>query len=112
MTITLTTTGARSGARRSTTLYAWEDGDRLVVVGSRGGSARHPGWAHNLRANPRATVAAGTRSWEADAVEVPEGEERERIWRMVVERFGLYDTYQRRTRRLIPLFVLTPVDEG
>jgi deazaflavin-dependent oxidoreductase (nitroreductase family) len=109
MTITLTTTGARSGGRRSVTLYAWEDGDRLVVVGSRGGSARHPAWAHNLRAHPRATVAAGKRSWDVDALEVPEGEERDRIWRMVVERFALYDTYQRRTRRLIPLFVLTPL---
>ncbi len=112
MRITLATTGARTGAPRSATLYAWEDGDALVVVGSRGGAARHPAWVHNLRANPRVTVAAGKGSWQADAVEVPEGEERDRIWRMVVERFGLYDTYQRRTRRLIPLFKLTRVDEG
>jgi deazaflavin-dependent oxidoreductase (nitroreductase family) len=112
MRVTLVTIGARTGASRSATLYAWEDGDRLVVVGSRGGSARNPGWVHNLRANPRATVSAGRRSWEADASELPEGEERDRIWSMVVERFGLYDTYQRRTRRLIPLFVLKRVDEG
>lgn len=109
MQITLATTGARSGARRSATLYAWEDGDRLVVVGSRGGSARHPAWVHNLRAHPVATVAAGKRSWQADATEVPVGPERDRIWRLVVEQFPLYQAYQHRTRRLIPLFVLTPV---
>jgi deazaflavin-dependent oxidoreductase (nitroreductase family) len=106
MTITLLTTGARTGARRSATLYAWEDGDDLVVVGSRGGAAHHPAWAHNLRATPRASVSAGTRTWEVDAAEVPEGAERDRLWRLVVDRFPLYDTYQRRTSRLIPLFVL------
>jgi deazaflavin-dependent oxidoreductase (nitroreductase family) len=77
-----------------------------VVVGSRGGSAQHPAWVHNLRADPRATVAAGKNSWEVDAAEVPEGEERDRLWQLVVDRFPLYATYQARTRRLIPLFVL------
>ena len=109
MRIQLTTTGARTGASRTVTLYAWEDGERLVVVGSRGGSARHPAWAHNLRANPHATVAAGKRTWDAEVAELPEGAERDRIWQMVVERFPLYGAYQQRTRRLIPLFVLTPV---
>jgi deazaflavin-dependent oxidoreductase (nitroreductase family) len=109
MRITLATTGARTGAPRSATLYGWEDGDRLVVVGSLGGAARNPAWVHNLRAHPRATVIAGRRTWEADAAEVPEGEERERLWRLVVDAFPLYATYQARTRRMIPLFVLTPV---
>jgi deazaflavin-dependent oxidoreductase (nitroreductase family) len=64
---------------------------------------------HNLRAHPRAWVRAGPRSWDVDATEVPEGPERDRLWRLVAERFPLYDTYQRRTTRLIPLFVLRPV---
>jgi deazaflavin-dependent oxidoreductase (nitroreductase family) len=108
MQIRLATTGARSGQRRSATLYAWEDGEALVVVGSRGGGAKHPAWVHNLRAHPRASVTAGKRTWEVDAAEVPEGAERDRLWTLVVERFRLYDTYQRRTKRLIPLFILTP----
>jgi deazaflavin-dependent oxidoreductase (nitroreductase family) len=110
MQIKLATTGARSGERRSATLYAWEDGEALVIVGSRGGSARHPAWFHNLRAHPRASVTAGKRTWEVEAAEVPEGAERDRLWGLVTERFPLYATYQRRTRRLIPLFVLTPVE--
>ena len=107
MQIALVATGARTGTPRLVTLYAWDDGETHVVVGSKGGSARHPAWVHNLRAHPRASVRSGSRSWEVDAAEVPEGPERDRLWRLVVERFPLYDAYQRRTQRLIPLFVLT-----
>jgi deazaflavin-dependent oxidoreductase (nitroreductase family) len=110
MQIRLTTTGARTGARRTATLYAWEDGDALVIVGSRGGAARNPAWVHNLRAHPRATVEAGKRTWEVEAREVADGAERDRLWAMVVERFRLYATYQQRTKRQIPLFRLTPDD--
>ena len=106
MQIQLTTTGARSGKPRPVTLYAWEDGDRLVIVGSRGGSARHPAWVHNLRANPRATVTRGRETTEMAAREVTGPDERARLWQLVVSRFPLYATYQRRTDRRIPLFVL------
>jgi deazaflavin-dependent oxidoreductase (nitroreductase family) len=106
--IRLTTTGARSGVRRTATLYAWEDGDALVVVGSRGGAARNPAWVHNLRAHPRASVMAGNRTWDVEADEVPSGPQRDRLWDMVVQRFPLYATYQGRTKRQIPLFVLVP----
>lgn len=106
MEITITTTGARSGAPRPTTLYAWEDDDRLVIVGSSGGSARHPAWVHNLRAHPRATVKRGRHTLEMTAREVTTLDERKRLWQLVVERFPLYASYQRRTTRQIPLFVL------
>jgi deazaflavin-dependent oxidoreductase (nitroreductase family) len=81
--ISLTTTGPQSGRRRTVTLYAWEDGADLVV-GSRGDAAADPAWAHNLRAEPRAIVGRGksedpVRAREAD------GDEHERLWRMVVE---------------------------
>ncbi len=59
MNVVLATTGRRSGTPRAVPLYAWPDGDRLVVVGSWGGSARHPAWALNLRAHPGATVKVG-----------------------------------------------------
>jgi deazaflavin-dependent oxidoreductase (nitroreductase family) len=106
--IQLRSIGARSGKRRTATLYAWEDGDDLVIVGSRGGAARNPAWVHNLRANPRASVSAGKRTWDVDAHEVPDGTKRDRLWALVVERFPLYATYQQRTKRRIPLIVLTP----
>ncbi|HSD49049.1 MAG TPA: nitroreductase/quinone reductase family protein, partial [Actinomycetota bacterium] len=59
MKITLTTTGRRSGRPRDVTLYAFEDGDAMVIVGSLGGAPRDPWWAANLRAEPRATVRVG-----------------------------------------------------
>lgn len=104
--ILLTTRGARSGKPRTIELYAWPDADRLVIVASDSGSARHPAWVHNLRANPGATVQRGGHTLEVTAREVIDAEERARLWPYVAEQFPLYATYQRRTKRLIPLFVL------
>ena len=109
MKVTLTTTGRRSGQSRAVPLYAWEDGDRLVVVGSRGGAASDPDWARNLRAHPRATVKHGREVREVSATEVDDAD-RERLWKLVCEAFPLYASYQRKTRRVIPLFVLETVD--
>jgi F420H(2)-dependent quinone reductase len=106
MQIQLTTTGARSGKPRPVTLYAWEDDDRLVIVASKGGSARNPAWVHNLRADPHATVKLGRRSVQMHAREVTDPDERARLWELVVSRFPLYATYQKRTDRVIPLFAL------
>jgi F420H(2)-dependent quinone reductase len=111
MNIKLTTTGRRTGEPRTIPLYAWPDGDRLVIVGSKGGAARNPDWVHNLRAEPRATVKKGRDAQAYRATEVgADGSERERLWTLVIEAFPLYAGYQRKTKRLIPLFVLEPVD--
>lgn len=105
MQVKLTTTGRRSGQPRTVTLYAWPDDDRLVVVGSWGGAARDPAWVGNLRADPRATLRVGRAERPVVAREI-DGPERERLWDLVCEAFPLYATYQRRTARRIPLFVL------
>ena len=110
-TITLMTTGRRSGESRTATLYAFPDARGLVIVGSLGGAARHPAWVHNLRAHPGAVIRRGKTEEPVVAREVLEGPERERLWRMVTEAFPLYATYQRRTERIIPLFVLEPAAE-
>ena len=109
MKIDITTTGARSGRSRTTELYAWPDGDRLVIVGSSGGSARHPAWVHNLRAHPRTTVTESGDAAEMTAREVTDAAERDRLWALVADAFPLYRTYQEKTDRLIPLFVLEEV---
>ncbi len=93
------------------TLYAWPDGEDLVIVGSRGGSARHPAWVHNLRAEPKAVVRIGKEERGARAREV-DGAELYRLWALVCEAFPLYASYQRRTSRLIPLFVLEGAADG
>jgi F420H(2)-dependent quinone reductase len=111
-TIALITVGRTSGKRRSATLYAFADGERLIVVGSRGGAARDPAWAVNLRANPMAQVRRGRAEWDVRAREVQPGNERERLWALVTGSFPMYAGFQRRTRRLIPLFVLAPTEGG
>jgi F420H(2)-dependent quinone reductase len=110
VTIALTVTGRRSGTPREVTLYAFPDGERLVVVGSRGGSAIDPRWAENLRADPRATVRRGRAVTSVRAREVEPGDERDRLWRLVCDAFPTYAHYQSKTKRLIPIFVLDTVD--
>jgi deazaflavin-dependent oxidoreductase (nitroreductase family) len=105
MQIKLTTTGRKTGMERTTTLYAWEHDEDLIVVGSWGGRPRDPAWAGNLRAEPTATVNHGKQRYEVTAREL-DGRERELAWDLVVDRFPLYGSYQRKTERRIPLFAL------
>jgi deazaflavin-dependent oxidoreductase (nitroreductase family) len=109
MQVTVRTLGAKTGEARSATLYAWEDGDRLVLVGSRGGASRHPAWVHNLREHPEAVVVRG-RSERRYRASESEGAERDRLWRLAVARFPLYARYAERTERMIPVFLLEPLD--
>jgi deazaflavin-dependent oxidoreductase (nitroreductase family) len=106
MQIKLTTTGRKTGKKRTTTLYAWESGDDLLVVGSWGGRPRDPDWAGNLRADGAARVTDGKEAFDVTAREL-DGHERERAWDLVVEQFPLYASYQRQTTRRIPLFSLS-----
>src|ERR671927_20150 len=75
----LTTTGARSGQPRTTPLAYTVDGDRLVVIASKGGAPTHPDWYHNLRAQPEVTVELGTETFPARAT-IPQGAERQRLF--------------------------------
>jgi deazaflavin-dependent oxidoreductase (nitroreductase family) len=91
---------------RDVRLYAYPDEERLVVVASWAGGEHDPQWAHNLRSNPRALVKQGSQTREVVAREV-DGRERGRLWSLVTSAFPLYQTYQDRTERVIPLFVLS-----
>jgi deazaflavin-dependent oxidoreductase (nitroreductase family) len=109
--IKLITTGRRSGKDREVELYAFDDGDRLIVVGSQGGSSRDPAWCHNLRANPAARVRRGRTAAPEEPVRAQEalGDERVRLWELVTGVSPFYIGFQRKTRRVIPLFVLEPI---
>lgn len=106
----LETVGARSGQRRRTPLLYLDDGERVILVASRGGDARHPAWYHNLRANPRVGfLRRGGNRGSYDAREA-DGEERERLWARVNDLYSGYQTYQGRAGgRRIPVVVLDPV---
>ena len=105
MQIKLTTIGRTSGRERTVTLYGWEDGEDVLVVGSWGGRERDPDWAGNLRAEPKASVTKGRDTFGVTAHELS-ADTRERAWELVVERFPMYATYQRKTTRTIPVFAL------
>ncbi|MGW5685701.1 nitroreductase/quinone reductase family protein [Nonomuraea sp. NPDC003754] len=107
----LTTTGARTGARRTTPLGYLPDGDRMLVIASAMGAPTHPAWYHNLLAHPRVTVEDGVFTYEADAV-VLEGEERDRLFDRAVEADPGWGEYQARTSRVIPVVALHPVHDG
>ncbi|MFI8424634.1 nitroreductase/quinone reductase family protein [Streptomyces sp. NPDC085460] len=101
----LTTTGARSGTEHTTPLGFVEDGDRLLVVGSAGGSDRHPDWYRNILVNPTVTVERGTDTWQATAVAAT-GAERDALFAKVVAAAPGYADYQRATTRVLPVVVL------
>jgi deazaflavin-dependent oxidoreductase (nitroreductase family) len=99
--------GARSGTRRTSPLVYGVDGANLVLIASKGGFPKHPAWFHNLRANPDTTVQVGSER-RAVRARVAEGEERARLWALMVSVYSGYEGYRRRTEREIPVVVLEP----
>ena len=102
--------GAKSGAERTTPLLFTRDGDRILLVASRGGDARHPAWYRNVVANPdvRFVIGGEERAYRA---RVASAAERERLWPLVVSRYSGYDVYRRRAgKREIPVVVLEPAE--
>ena len=107
--VVLTSVGARTGLLRKTPLMRVEHDGDYVVVGSLGGSPKHPVWVYNLRQNPRVELQDGAEKHDYEAREL-EAAERETWWKRAVEAFPNYAVYQDKTDRLIPLFLLTRVD--
>ena len=99
--------GRRSGTPRVTPVLFLADGERLVIVGSKGGAARHPAWFHNLKANPETTVEVSRRRVDVRAREATE-DERADYWPRLLEIYPSYAVYQARTDRLLPVVVLEP----
>jgi deazaflavin-dependent oxidoreductase (nitroreductase family) len=103
----LTTTGRKSGQKRTAPVVYLADGDRQVVIGSNAGNARMPAWALNLLAKPEAEVEVYGKHGRVRA-RVAEGEERADLWRRMNEQYAGFDDYKSRTTRDIRVFVLEP----
>ena len=101
----LTTRGARSGATYTTPLVYTRDGERLVIIASKGGAPTSPGWYHNLVANPTVTLEVGPERYEATAT-VAQGAERDRLFDAQAALMPNFAQYQRNTTRRIPVVVL------
>lgn len=104
----LHTKGAKSGQERINPVACIRDGDRFVVIASKGGAPTHPDWYYNVKANPLVAVEVGTEIFEAQAA-VAEEPERSRLYEKMVEVMPGFDDYRRKTNRVIPVIVLTPV---
>lgn len=107
--VVLTSIGAKSGRLRKNCVIRVERDGQYLVVGSKGGAPAHPGWVHNLRANPHVELQDGPDKRDYDARELS-GEEREEWWKLANDVYPEYDEYQANTDRQIPIFLLTPRD--
>jgi deazaflavin-dependent oxidoreductase (nitroreductase family) len=98
----LTTTGRKSGEERTTPLIHRTDGDRWIVVASKGGAPDHPAWFKNLEENPEAEIQVRAERIPVRAA-VTDGDDRERLWKLMTEVWPDYDDYQTKTDRRIPV---------
>lgn len=103
----LRTVGVKSGDLRDAVLFCFADGDSWVIIGSVGGGAKHPGWVHNLRANPHAWVFVDRKRHPVEA-EFLDGDERDRQWSAAADVWPLFHQYEENARpRRIEVIRLT-----
>ena len=106
----LHTVGAKTGKARDNTLTYAKDGDAYLVVASKGGDPKAPGWYHNLKANPNVEINVGPKRFAVTAKPVlPDNPDYARLWQLVNKNnANRYEGYQTRTSRPSPVIALTP----
>ncbi len=104
----LHTIGAKSGQERINPVAYVKDGDRFVIIASKGGAPTHPDWYYNVLAHPLVTVETGTERFQARA-EITSEPERTRLYDKMVEMMPGFDEYRRKTTRVIPVITLRRV---
>jgi deazaflavin-dependent oxidoreductase (nitroreductase family) len=104
----LHTVGARTGRGRVNPLVYLPDGDRFVVIASKGGAPTNPDWYYNLLAHPDASVEVGTETVPVHAVVVDDDAERDALYARQVERRPGFADYPKKTTRRIPVIALEP----
>jgi deazaflavin-dependent oxidoreductase (nitroreductase family) len=102
----LHTVGAKSGQERINPVACVADGDRLVIIASKGGAPTNPDWYHNILAHSLVTVEVGTEQFQAQAAIASEPE-RTRLYHQMVEMMPGFAEYQQKTTRIIPVITLT-----
>ncbi len=102
----LHTIGRKNGEERINPVAYVRDGDRYVIIASKGGAPTHPDWYYNLIAHPVVTIEVGTNSFQVRAAETQEPE-RSRLYEKMIEMMPAFAEYRQKTTRIIPVFVLT-----
>lgn len=109
--VRLTTTGRRTGRRRTTMLVSpLQAGNHVVLVASNGGAPRHPEWFLNLQAHPEVVVVMADRRGRMRA-RIATSDQKAGLWPRITTQAPSYARYQERTTRDIPLVLLEPLDE-
>ena len=103
--IIVTNQGRKTGAIRKTPLMRVVDGEKYILVASRGGAPKHPVWYYNLKANPAVEIRDGVDVHDMLVREVCDPAERLRMWDIAVEAYPPYEDYQQKTARMIPVFI-------
>lgn len=106
----LHTKGAKSGLPRTNPLVYLPDGDRYVVIASKGGADTHPDWYHNLLADPNAEIEVGNGERFPVRATVVTGSERDDLYARQVERRPDFARYESKTTRKIPVIALEPAE--
>jgi F420H(2)-dependent quinone reductase len=106
--IIMTNHGRKSGAVRKTPLMRVVDGENYILVASQGGAPKHPQWYYNLKADPDVEIQDRTKVFPMRVREVVDPIERERLWNIAVKAYPPYQEYQKKTDRLIPVFLAEP----
>ena len=106
----LHTVGAKTGVPRTASLTYARDGGNYLIVASKGGDPKAPGWYHNLKSNPDVEINVGPKRFGATAKPVlPDDPDYARLWQIVNKNnSNRYEAYQKKTSRPIPVVVLTP----
>jgi deazaflavin-dependent oxidoreductase (nitroreductase family) len=106
----LHTVGAKTGQQRTNSLSYARDGDDYLVVASKGGDPKAPGWYHNAKANPKVEINVGPKRFPVTARIIgADDPDYARLWKLVNDNnSNRYDGYQKRTTRQIPIIALTP----
>lgn len=102
----LHTIGAKSGLERVNPLMTIPDGDRYVIIASKGGAPDNPDWYHNIIANPEVSVELGAEQFAAVAT-ITEEPERTQLYERVESISSGFTEYKNKTDRVIPVVALT-----
>ena len=105
--VLVTTTGRKSGDKRTIAIIGKQVGDNFVIIASKGGSPTHPLWYRNIQADPHVEIQFMGDRWEGIA-RTAESPEREALWAEACTQWPAFNDYQARTERRIPVVVIEP----
>ena len=106
--IIVTHIGRNTKAIRKTPLMKVVDGSNYILVASQGGAPKHPVWYHNLKENSEVEIRDVDKIFDMTVREVSDTEDTQRLWKIAVDAYPPYQEYQKKTERMIPVFIAEP----